>query len=184
MRGFSLLRAAAGCGASRALLGVRSAIILLLPSLVTQPARAMAWTCHGVTNTDLVSALKDADIITSPRVQAAMCAVDRALFMPPGTPADEAYRDTPQPIGWEATISAPHMHGYCLEMLADKLVPGTERNPAHIANRCNEGRVLGDSAAWQQGLNIGSGSMCRRSRARRWQWQRLLVCCDGAHGVS
>ena len=34
--------------------------------------------------------------------------------------------DSPQPIGKAATISAPHMHGYCLELLKDHLLPGNK----------------------------------------------------------
>ena len=41
--------------------------------------------------------------------------------------------DSPQPIGKAATISAPHMHGYCLELLKDveakiSEVTGLEKN--------------------------------------------------------
>lgn len=31
------------------------------------------------------------------------------------------YTDSPQPIQYNATISAPHMHAYALELLKDKL---------------------------------------------------------------
>lgn len=30
----------------------------------------------------------------------------------------------PRPIGWNTTISAPHMHGMTLEKLQDALIPG------------------------------------------------------------
>ena len=35
-----------------------------------------------------------------------------------------AYVDAPQAIGSAATISAPHMHAYCLELMRDSLKPG------------------------------------------------------------
>ncbi|CAI5524719.1 unnamed protein product [Closterium sp. Naga37s-1] len=35
-----------------------------------------------------------------------------------------AYEDSPQPIGFNVTISAPHMHGYCLAFLENHLQPG------------------------------------------------------------
>lgn len=35
------------------------------------------------------------------------------------------YSDTPQSIGFNATISAPHMHAYCLELMGDHLKPGS-----------------------------------------------------------
>lgn len=38
----------------------------------------------------------------------------------------KAYRDAPQPIGYNATISAPHMHAACLEILKDNLLPGNK----------------------------------------------------------
>ena len=37
-----------------------------------------------------------------------------------------SYRDAPQPIGYNATISAPHMHATCLEILKDHLLPGNK----------------------------------------------------------
>ena len=37
-----------------------------------------------------------------------------------------AYADCPERIGFNATISAPHMHAYCLEWLAPNLVPGAK----------------------------------------------------------
>jgi len=38
--------------------------------------------------------------------------------------AQDAYFDSPQLIGHNVTISAPHMHAYCLELLKDFLKPG------------------------------------------------------------
>ncbi|PRP74354.1 protein-L-isoaspartate methyltransferase 2 [Planoprotostelium fungivorum] len=37
----------------------------------------------------------------------------------------EAYNDNPHPIGHRATISAPHMHAYCLDLLESRLTPGS-----------------------------------------------------------
>ena len=37
----------------------------------------------------------------------------------------DPYMDAPQPIGFEATISAPHMHAMALEQLKVELVPGS-----------------------------------------------------------
>ena len=37
-----------------------------------------------------------------------------------------AYLDAPQGIGCGATISAPHMHAYALELLAEQLRPGAK----------------------------------------------------------
>lgn len=49
-----------------------------------------------------------------------MLKVDRACYCPSKHP----YVDWPHSIGYNATISAPHMHAYALEALKDKLVEG------------------------------------------------------------
>ena len=35
----------------------------------------------------------------------------------------DAYLDAPSPIGYGQTISAPHMHAHCAELLADYIRP-------------------------------------------------------------
>ena len=80
----------------------------------------MAWRCTGRTNAELISNLASKGIITSPRVRAAMTAVDRAHYLSasPSSPSlSAAYEDAPQPIGHGATISAPHMHAAAAEAL-------------------------------------------------------------------
>ena len=47
---------------------------------------------------------------------AAMRSIDRAMFVPTAARA-HAYEDRPLPIGHSVTISAPHMHAACLELL-------------------------------------------------------------------
>eukprot|EP00037_Helgoeca_nana_P013979 m.129565 g.129565 ORF g.129565 m.129565 type:complete len:226 (+) comp22329_c0_seq2:461-1138(+) len=82
----------------------------------------MAWRSHGRTNAELVANLERNELFKSPRVREAMMATDRGHFVPrSGNP----YADAPQLIGHGATISAPHMHAECLEILKDHLVPGT-----------------------------------------------------------
>lgn len=75
----------------------------------------MAWRSHGVDNADLVRQLERNGIVKSTRVANAMRAVDRGHYVP-GNALHEAYQDHPLPIGWHATISAPHMHAACLEL--------------------------------------------------------------------
>ena len=48
-----------------------------------------------------------------------MTKVDRAHYAP-----SRPYSDSPQPIGYGATISAPHMHSHACEYLIDYLKPG------------------------------------------------------------
>ncbi|KAG5234193.1 protein-L-isoaspartate O-methyltransferase [Salix suchowensis] len=62
-----------------------------------------------------------AEIISSKRVSEVMETIDRALFVPDGTPA---YVDSPMAIGYNATISAPHMHATCLQLLEENLKSG------------------------------------------------------------
>lgn len=49
-----------------------------------------------------------------------MARVDRKYFVPEET-FHSAYSDMPKPIGWNTTISAPHMHAITLETLKDNL---------------------------------------------------------------
>ena len=61
----------------------------------------------------LLEELKSQDIIKSSKVFNSMLQVDRADFT-----SSFPYYDSPQRIGYNATISAPHMHAYALEYLA------------------------------------------------------------------
>ncbi|KAI8890307.1 protein-L-isoaspartateD-aspartate O-methyltransferase [Backusella circina FSU 941] len=79
----------------------------------------MAWRCSADSNEGLVDNLRDASIISNQRVIDAMKAVDRGDFA-----SRYAYEDRPQSIGYGATISAPHMHGYALNKLEPYLKPG------------------------------------------------------------
>jgi len=71
----------------------------------------------------LLNSLRDRGLITNDKVYEAMQKVDRKNFV-----TDEmyhnAYSDMPKPIGWNTTISAPHMHAMTLEKLITKLKPG------------------------------------------------------------
>ena len=69
----------------------------------------------------MVENLQRFGIITSNKVAQVMEAIDRAYFVPEEM---EPYADSPMPIGYNATISAPHMHAYCLQLLERNLQPG------------------------------------------------------------
>lgn len=69
----------------------------------------------------MVEHLQRYGVISSNKVAEAMETIDRALFVPDGTPA---YVDSPMAIGYNATISAPHMHATCLQLLEENLQPG------------------------------------------------------------
>ncbi|KAL8588782.1 hypothetical protein ACOMHN_035278 [Nucella lapillus] len=80
----------------------------------------MAWRSHGQTNDELVENLQKNGVIQKARVAGVMKKVDRAHFC-----KRNAYRDTPQSIGYAVTISAPHMHAHALELLVDHLLEGS-----------------------------------------------------------
>ncbi|XP_030458098.2 protein-L-isoaspartate O-methyltransferase 1-like isoform X2 [Syzygium oleosum] len=89
-------------------------------SLLSQMERY--WTGRGInSNKGLVEQLQNYGIMRSKKVAEVMDKLDRGLFVPEGTPA---YVDSPMPIGYNATISAPHMHATCLELLENNLQPG------------------------------------------------------------
>ena len=100
-------------------------------AIAARPARAagietMAWRSHGRTNDELVDNLYRNEIITEHRVARAMKSVDRANYVAMKEPSIDPYQDSPQPIGYGATISAPHMHAHCLQELSRWLVPGAK----------------------------------------------------------
>jgi len=76
-------------------------------------------------NAELVTRLKckglapGVSLPFSERVEKALLAVDRGYYSP-----RNHYFDSAQPIGYGATISAPHMHAYALELLKDHLTEG------------------------------------------------------------
>jgi protein-L-isoaspartate(D-aspartate) O-methyltransferase len=83
----------------------------------------MAWHSHGDSNKGLVEALVKNCILRSKRAASAMLAVDRALYC---RTSSSPYYDAPLPIGYSATISAPHMHANCLQLLEPHLFKGAK----------------------------------------------------------
>ncbi|KAI5806338.1 protein-L-isoaspartate O-methyltransferase [Geopyxis carbonaria] len=80
----------------------------------------MSWMCSGSTNAELVSNLWKNGLVKSVKVRDSLIKVDRAHFSP-----TNPYEDSPQHIGFDATISAPHMHAYAAEALLHRLDPGS-----------------------------------------------------------
>ena len=78
--------------------------------------------------------------------------------MPPPARARRRPQDAPLPIGYHETISAPHMHATCLELLRDHLRPGA--------------RVL----------DVGSGAL--RSRVPGVLRRRGVLPCERCRGTS
>lgn len=71
------------------------------------------------TNEKLIGALKEAGVLRSARVEAALRAVDRGEFVPEAL-RDAAYEDEALPIGMGQTISQPYTVVFMLELLGVK----------------------------------------------------------------
>ncbi len=76
----------------------------------------MAWRCSGATNEELIDNLARSGILTNNKICDALKQVDRKNYAP-----TNPYQDAPQSIGYQATISAPHMHAHAIEYLFDQL---------------------------------------------------------------
>uniref|UniRef100_A0A1B6J9J8 Protein-L-isoaspartate O-methyltransferase n=1 Tax=Homalodisca liturata TaxID=320908 RepID=A0A1B6J9J8_9HEMI len=72
---------------------------------------------------ELVDLLEDNGDVRDKRVAQVLHSVDRGHYC---CDADTPYVDGPLPIGYGATISAPHMHAYCLEKLKRHLKEGSK----------------------------------------------------------
>ncbi|XP_051872885.1 l-isoaspartyl protein carboxyl methyltransferase, like isoform X2 [Pristis pectinata] len=83
--------------------------------------RTMAWTSSGNSHSQLVENLRRDGVIQSERVFNALMATDRAHYC-----KTSPFMDSPQSIGYQATISAPHMHAHALECLKDHLYEGAQ----------------------------------------------------------
>ncbi|KAK8869843.1 protein-L-isoaspartate O-methyltransferase [Kwoniella newhampshirensis] len=115
----------------------------------------MAWMSSGRTNAELVDNMMANGLITSTRVAEAMRNVDRMNYVPDKS---YAYEDSPQGIGYGATISAPHMHAHACENLLPSLPQGTSR-PGSI-------------------LDVGSGSGYLTAVFHHLSPQSLIVGID------
>jgi protein-L-isoaspartate(D-aspartate) O-methyltransferase len=80
----------------------------------------MAWRCTGKTNEELIKNLANAGILKKKSIVQAMLQVDRKNYVQ-DQDAVFAYHDRPLGIGFNATISAPHMHAHALECLESVL---------------------------------------------------------------
>ena len=81
----------------------------------------MAWRSHGSSNASLVKNLSQNSLITKDKVRKAMENTDRKHYS-----ENNPYEDSPQRIGYAATISAPHMHAIALEYIHDQLTSGDQ----------------------------------------------------------
>lgn len=89
----------------------------------------MAWRSHGKNNVELMINMRKNGIIKSDTVFHAMKATDRKFYCPANP-----YDDTPQGIGYQVTISAPHMHAHALEILKGHLTSSTESKALDVGS--------------------------------------------------
>mmetsp|Transcript_4195 Transcript_4195/g.8489 ORF Transcript_4195/g.8489 Transcript_4195/m.8489 type:complete len:302 (+) Transcript_4195:222-1127(+) len=104
-----------------------SSLAFQFPEFPPQKPIMKAWFCDGKTQRNLVEHLRQAQIVKSQAVQAAMSSVDRMYYIPDGYTSNP-YADAPQAILKGQTISAPHMHAYALE----EIVPGLLKRQKEI----------------------------------------------------
>ncbi|KAK6148255.1 hypothetical protein DH2020_019167 [Rehmannia glutinosa] len=96
--------------------------VLHLISAIFYVPQQRFWSGSGIKkNKEMVEHLLRCGVISSKKVAEVMDTIDRALFVPDGAPP---YDDSPMQIGYNATISAPHMHATCLELMENYLKPG------------------------------------------------------------
>ena len=81
----------------------------------------MAWRCSGNSNNDLIDNMIQSNLIRSKSVESALRQTDRGNYAP-----SDCYADSPQRIGFNVTISAPHMHAHALEELKNHVRPGSK----------------------------------------------------------
>ena len=157
----------------------------------------MAWRSSSSTNTGLINNLFAASLITSPLVRTAMTSVDRAHYT-----RTSPYSDSPQHIGFSATISAPHMHASACESLLPFLRENENKTVLDVG--CGSGyltHVLANLVCGAEGKGAGkvvgidhiSGlvEMARGNMRKSEQGRRLLdsdrvelVCGDGRRGYA
>ncbi|OTA65782.1 protein-L-isoaspartate O-methyltransferase [Hypoxylon sp. EC38] len=119
-----------------------------------KPLMTMAWRSSGTSNEELVENLWRNKLITDPVVKSAFLKVDRAHYAP-----SFPYEDSPQPIGHNATISAPHMHANAVETLLPFLLPKVDSSDSEDESQNTKKKIIiGQPGRPRRVLDIGSGS--------------------------
>jgi len=93
--------------------------------------RKMSWRCSSTSNAGLVQNLRANGLLSSDLVFKAMCATDRRFYAS-AQDAAASYQDSPQLIGHGATISAPHMHAWALQLVEPVIKASKERGNMKI----------------------------------------------------
>jgi len=93
-------------------------MIFFLSVLLLFSPLNMAYRTRTNNNDKLIDGLKSTKVVSSNFVEQTMRKVDRGDY---SYDKNEAYNDNPHGIGYGATISAPHMHAMCLELLEKQI---------------------------------------------------------------
>ncbi|CAG8962039.1 hypothetical protein HYFRA_00005081 [Hymenoscyphus fraxineus] len=101
-------------------------------------------------NESLVEKLCHDKYITHPLVKSAFLAVDRGQYAP-----RDAYKDSPQLLSHQSSISSPNMHARAAESLLPYLLPKTD--PKLEPAECID-TIIGVNGRPRRVLDIGSGS--------------------------
>jgi protein-L-isoaspartate(D-aspartate) O-methyltransferase len=109
----------------------------------------LGWVSSGATNSILIENLQK-NIQLSDKVVSAFLKVDRANYCLDPT---EGYYDRPQPIGYGATISAPHMHALAMKLMEPCLLKTT---PTTTSTTSSGAAAADDDIV--SVLDVGSGS--------------------------
>jgi protein-L-isoaspartate(D-aspartate) O-methyltransferase len=84
--------------------------------LISRAYECTTSTCVNKQMERLVNELKNKSFIKSSVVEEVFCSIDRKDFID-----NMQYVDTPVFLGYGATISAPHMHAYAMEMFLEAI---------------------------------------------------------------
>ena len=137
---------------------------------------------------DLCEHLKRDGFLKSRNVEDALMNVDRADYI-----NYSPYEDRPQSINYNVTISAPHMHAYCLELLKEHLKPGGKSLDVGFGSgylTVAMSKMMGD-----QGTSVGIEhikELCDFAETNRNKHNKklldekkvILICGDGRNGCS
>ncbi|KAH8060923.1 protein-L-isoaspartate (D-aspartate) O-methyltransferase [Aureococcus anophagefferens] len=129
--------------------------------LSAQPVRS--WMSSAFSNDGLVAALVRDGAIELPETAAALRRVDRRNFAravgdPSALEDAEVYRDAPLPIGPLATISAPHMHARCLDLLAPPLLAKERAGAAsRVLDNVDRDAALARAVGGRVAFSVGDG---------------------------
>ena len=137
---------------------------------------------------ELCEHLKREGFLKSKNVEDALMNVDRADFT-----ESSPYEDRPQPINYNVTISAPHMHTYCLEILKDHLKPGGKSLDVGFGSgylTVAMSKMMGDKGTSvgiehiQELCNFAKENINKHHKNLIDEKKVILICGDGRNGCS